>query len=131
MARRTWASLMQETRGSALGIALVLGPDEEARALFDLVARYVSHSKPGGDYALRISRESGSTEILLAFIQQADAEAFATAVGAGPGSGAEGWANWWRLDFDDARRQALEAHAPKPRRSATRIRPDDGSGEGA
>lgn len=117
--------MVRETAGGVHGIALVLGADAEARAFFDLVARYVRHSKPQGDYALRISRETGSAEILMAFVHRADADAFAAVMGAGPGAGAEGWASWWRLDFDHARQQALEALAPKPRRAATRIRPDD------
>ena len=129
VARRAWASVVKETAGGAHGIALVLGPDEEARAFFDLVARYVRHSKPRGDHALRISRETGSAEILMAFVQRADAESFAAVMGAGPGAGAEGWASWRRLDFDHARQQALEALAPRPRRAAMRTRPDDTSEE--
>jgi hypothetical protein len=135
VARRAWASVVKETAGSGHGFALGLGRDDEARTLFDLVARYLSHRKPGGDYALRISRETGSAEILLAFVQHADAEAFAAVVGAGPGSGAvsgvEGWASWRRLDFDDTRRQAVAALAPAPRRAAMRTRPEDSPDEDA
>jgi hypothetical protein len=106
---------MQETEGSAHGIALVLDPENEARPRFELVARGIRLSRPKGNYALRITREAGMTKILAAFVERADAEAFAAVVGGGSPT-REGWASWWRLNFDDDRQSALEALAPKPGR---------------
>jgi hypothetical protein len=121
MARQTWPSVMQETEGSAHGIALVLDPENEARPRFELVARGIRWSRPKGNYALRITREAGMTKILAAFVERADAEAFAAAVGGGSPT-REGWASWWRMDFDEGRQSALEALAPKPGRAPSRRR---------
>lgn len=108
---------MKESEGSAHGITLSLGPDAEARTHFDLVARYIRHSKPMGNYALRLTRETGTPRILSAFVERADAEAFAAVVGGGSPD-TEGWASWWRIDFDKRRQAALEALAPGPRRGS-------------
>lgn len=116
MARLTWAGIMQETGDRVHGIALVLAPEMDARLCFDLVARYIRHSRPERAYALRITRQGGTAEIVAAFVERVDAEAFAAVVDAASGTDREDWASWRQVDFDQPRLLALEALAPRPKR---------------
>jgi hypothetical protein len=114
---------MKETAAKTHCIAMVLGPETNVRESFDLLVRCLTHRKPIGNYSLQVRREAGPSRIVVAFLDRADADAFANLLSSGssPTLDAEGWASCRQIDLDKARRGVLEALAPKPARKRIRL----------
>ena len=120
MPRVPWPQFLHRQSQAHLVVGVVVqaeGPvgGDELNAVRNLLSRLVKQQKPGGDYAATVVRDTGRPEVYFAFVDEADARAFATVVQAETTNSYSGWASHRAFDLPGTKLASLEASLPPPR----------------
>ena len=120
MSRVPWPEVLHRQSRAHLVVGVVAqaeGPvgGDELTAVRNLLNRLVRQQELHGGYAATIVRDTGRPEVHFAFVDEADARAFATVVQAETTNSYSGWASHRAFDLPGTKLASLEASLPAPR----------------